>query len=175
MSQKNGYGNLVATLVSLEILGVLQESNRNAIIQLPSKNDKRIFTITAGYRLPTGTSATALQSGRLIVVGTKYEGDTEFIDPTIQQLPDTISSAQVFYDIPIIGGTGDALNRNAPPTHLDFTTGILIPAGSDASIILTFCTTSGGASFPASDPVTAFLNVHGYVGGSDKLFVDKKY
>ena len=41
MSVRNGYGNLSERLESLEVLGVLQPSNRNAIIQLPPKNEKR--------------------------------------------------------------------------------------------------------------------------------------
>lgn len=161
MSIKNGFGNLTDTLVS----NSTRDVNRNAIIQIPPKNPKRIITISCGYTVAPGAgAATVLSTGRLIVVATKFSGFSENINPITQQIPDSISSATIHLDLPILASRS--------PFVWDSGLGISIGDG-DVSIILTYCRTTGGTAVaPDTDPVTAWLNVQGTIGGSDKIFKD---
>lgn len=170
MSIKSGYGNLSDELVSLEVLGVLQDSNRNAILQLSGKQEKRITDIVAGYGLkaPTGgADPTQFEGGRLLVVGAKYDGISEFIDPRSKDLPQSLSSSVVFLDV--FFAQSFPLSNDSPRYEYHSDKGIHISKGTDCSIILTFPVTDV-AAYPASDPVIAFLNVDGLSGGSDAPF-----
>lgn len=157
---KNGFGSiserLIATIVAAP---AIYGTNLNSILQLSAKNDKRIFTINAGYSKPSSSAATNLGQGRLLVVGSKFTGTNAFIDPLSSDLPNDLSSAQIYFDAIISSGVTH---------HFDFNSGIYIPDSVDASVILTFCTTD--ADYPESVEVCSFLNVTGFVAGGDKIF-----
>lgn len=157
MSIKSGYGTIIDVLDDT--------ANTNLIIQLPSKQTKRILNVDCGYSLVIGGANTALFRGRLLVVGTKYENDTEFVNPSSITYPTGLQGTQIYFDCPISGNN----NVTSISRSFSWTQGILIPDGVDASIILTACF-GNGAVPPLAISTNAFLNVQGLTGGSDKIF-----
>lgn len=181
MSIKSGYGNLTETLESLADAITTLPSNRNSVIQLPSKLSKRIFSITVGYRVPSNAddALTQLFGGRLLVVGTKFQNYQDVISPLESALPDSLNSANVYLDVPIIemsnvaAASDDDNFQKGFSKHFDFNSGIIIPESVDASVILTFCANNQQdvlGRYPESAPVIAYLNVQGFTGGNDKIF-----
>lgn len=160
MSIRSGFGCLT---------GVVDDTNNcNLIIQIPAKKTKRALNVDVGYSIVQGGSNAALTLGRLLIVGSKYEGDTEFIDPTVIALPAGLEGATIYFDMPI---TAIDATQIGISNSFGWQQGIMIPEGIDASIILTACFGDGNAP-PVADPVNAFLNVQGVVAGSDKIFKD---
>jgi hypothetical protein len=165
---KSGFGNLTDLLESTVVLGDLVDSNRNAVIQLSGKQEKRITDIVAGYS--TGDPANLvsdISGGRLLVVGAKFDSLAEFIDPVRKDLPASLSSSVIYLDV--FFGQAYTLNADIPRFQYHTDKGIHVPKGTDASVILTFALTNT-APYPASLPVVAFLNVDGLSGGSDAPF-----
>lgn len=188
MSIKSGYGNLTESLANAYLFGLpVTNSNRNAIIQLPSKQLKRIFSISVSYAVSGVNAANnvrGLFGGRLLVVGTKFDGVTEEIIPDQRTLPESLSSAQVYFDMFIgsknKGAAQSSTGRDGVQNiseHFEFTNGIVIPESTDCSIILTYPlddvdvgTTEYMASIDGINGYLSTLNVYGFVGGSDQIF-----
>lgn len=187
MSVKNGYGVLSEKLVNTYLLGApVADSNRNAVIQLPSKNTKRIFSISCSYACSSsnGNAGTrGIMGGRLIVAGTKFDGHQTEIIPDGVDLPDNLSQAQIYFDM-FIGSeqpgaaqlaTGKSGVQNIRE-HYEFTNGLVVPEGTDVSIILTYPLDDGDLVLTepqaSNDPdgILSTLNVYGFIGGSDQLF-----
>ena len=162
-----GFGSLTDELVSLVVLGVLQDSNRNAIVQLSGKQEKRITDIVAGYKIRTGSGATFFKGGRLLVVGTRFEGVSDFIDPASKDLPASLSTSQIYLDTYF--AQSFPLSNMEPVFQYHTDKGIHVPKNVDCSIILTFAYTDNAVA-PAADTVIGFLNVDGLSGGSDAPF-----
>lgn len=162
MSIKTGFGNLTESLQSLYVLGIPQDSNRNAILQISGKTEKRIFSISAGYAVQNGSSGTAVTGGRLIVCSDKFQGANEEIFCDRPDVPIALSSSSIFFDW--------LFTPNKMEYHFTFDNGLYVPEGVDVSIILTSPRTTGGAVYPETDPAIGFLSVTGIIGGSDKIF-----
>lgn len=186
MSLKNGYGNVSGLLKSLYVLGLPSPSNRNLIIQLPVKNDKRIFSISTSHNVITGTSLIGLLCARLIIIGGKFDGDTEEIFPDGNgQLPKGVEGANKYFDI-VIGNNStnqDALTLRGEGIqnlsyNVNFEQGLLIPDGQPASVILTYAMsnyqTGSADKYATIEDQFASLNVNGFLGGSDKIFSNVK-
>lgn len=166
MSIKNGFGNITELLTSSATVG--RPTNRNLVIQLSSKQEKRITDIVAGYNLDPLTPATTfLKGGRLLVVGAKYDDYETIINPNSPDLPDSLSSSTVYLDVQF--AQKYPLNNMIPQYSYHSSKGIHVAKGTDASIILTFAQTDDQA-YPASNLVIGYLNVDGFSGGSDAPF-----
>jgi hypothetical protein len=157
MAIKNGYGTLVDI--------VNGSANTAAVIQLPSKNVKRIFSIDCAYSLRSGATNTLLIGGRLLVVGSRYEALTEAINPRDIEYNTALQGVAVYFDAPLFPDD----NVEFIGKSFSWANGLTIPDGTEASIILSMCYGDGIAA-PGADDVNAFLNVTGIVGGSEKPF-----
>lgn len=164
MSLKTGFGSITETLLSLEVLGVLQPSNRNSIIQISEKQDKRLFSIDVSFAFPRPSTAVEIKEARLIVAAEKFDDSELFIDPRSSSLPDQFSSSTIYLD-KILSGN----DQYSVQWHFDFANGIYCAKDQTLSIILTFPYTDV-ATPPASDPVISTLSVTGQTGGSEAVF-----
>lgn len=175
MSIKYGFGSLRETLRNQYVLGVRQaNTNSNAVIQLPAKYDKRIFSLSASYIIEGVGSVSVLPNlgGRLLVVGTKFDSYTDEIQPFGNLLPNSLNNAQIYFDMPIMAKANQSFTLNKGiciSEHFDFPNGIYIPESTDLSIILTYAY-DGNDNYPASGAVVGLLNASGLVGGTDKIF-----
>ncbi len=158
MSSVTGYGSINGVVNST--------TNTNLSVILPPNGTKRIFDISAGYSLRRGGTNTKLIQGRLLVVGTKFDSLTSFIDPVQAELTSVIGNAKIYFDMPI--GI-KSLNNVVIQESFDWLNGLILPDGVDATVILTACFGDGSAP-PAAADVNAYLNVNGVASGSDKIF-----
>lgn len=158
MSSITGYGSINGVVNST--------SNMSLAILLPPNGTKRVFNISAGYSLRRGGTNTKLIQGRLLVVGTKFDTPTAFIDPVQAELTTVLGAAKIYFDVPI--GI-KSLNNTVIQESFDWLNGLVLPDGVDISIILTACFGDGSAP-PAAADVNAYLNVSGVASGSDKIF-----
>jgi len=159
---RHGYGSSTEEMESVVAPGKL--TNRNIVIQLSGKQERRITDIDAGYTLIPGGAPVNFEGGRLLVVGTKFESYSDIIDPNSANLPDSLSSANVYHDVHF--GQTYPFTNDIPRYSYHTSKGIHIPKGTDASVILTFAQTDD-ATFPDSSLHIGFLNVDGFSGGSD--------
>lgn len=186
MSIKQGFGNVTEILANPYILGVpAVGANRNIIFQLPTKQEKRILDISCGWTVNgqdiINNSIRGLICGRLMVVGAAFNGFSDEIIPDSNDLPESLSFAERYYD-EIIGhtfrsgqGAIEPYNVRHISKQISFSNGLLIPAGQDASVILTYCLEDLDDTVTEYMATTgiytlAYLNVNGITGGSDKIF-----
>lgn len=162
MTIKKGFGSLTDSVINLYVLGNPAVSNRNLITILSAKTQKQITSIICGYTLPNPSTATGLTNGRLLVCSGKFEGSEIEISVLNAGLPQELANVNVLLDVPILG--------NRSPEKIILNKPMLFDESTDVSIILTYCGTTGGASSPATESVTAFLNVDGVLGENIKLF-----
>lgn len=172
MSIQKGFGSYSEPLNSVVVLGVIQASgNRNLIVQLPSKNEKRIFDLTVGYSVIEGLSYNSVTRGRVLIVGEQYDGVTDYINPTTTEMPEALQASKKYFDAPLVpSGQDKNVHTEAILKTFSWINGLLIPSGIPASIILTFCMNDALDSQSAQEDTNAYLNVSGWVGGSDKIF-----
>ena len=94
--------------------------------------------------------------------GEEFKGSEIEISVLNAGLPQELANVNVLLDVPILG--------NRSPEKIIFNKPMLFDESTDVSIILTYCGTTGGATSPATESVTAFLNVDGVLGENIKLF-----
>jgi hypothetical protein len=158
MSVNNGFGSYSTSVNST--------NNPTLVVQLPTNETKRILDIHAMYSLRTGAANTALEQGRLLIVGVKYGSPVEAFDPRNFEVPESLSGAKIYFDAPLGRDELDALTISR---SFNFNNGIIIPEGVDCSVILTQCI-GDGAAYPICGEVNAFLTVNGVSGKSEKIF-----
>lgn len=150
-SFKEGFGlvSAVADPGVLSNIGIILSARENAQV---------ITSIFAGYSLVDATDPD-FELARLLIVGGRYSNELDNISPRSLTLPAGMPSPLFDYLF------------SEPQLKLDFgNSGFVIPAFSEATIVISGPWCVGDVSYPTFGPTNLVLNVRGYEAGKADPF-----